>query len=69
MSDFLTEIGCLIEPKTLGPERLKGRKGWKQAISFLGSIRSRLCDDLKPREAEESGLATISGSPLGKLTP
>lgn len=69
MFDHLIEIGRLIEPKTLGPERSKGRKGRKQAISFLGDIRSRLWDDLKPREAEDFGLATIPGSPLGQLTP
>jgi hypothetical protein len=42
MFGHLIEIGRLIEPKTLGPEKWKGRKGRKQAISFLGDVRSKL---------------------------
>lgn len=42
MSGHLIEIGRLIEPKTLGPEISKGRKGRKQAISFLGDVRLKL---------------------------
>jgi hypothetical protein len=42
MFGHLIEIGRLIEPKTLGPGRWKGRKGRKQAIGFLGDVRERL---------------------------